>query len=112
MEVTEGKEYVVYAVLIDPRASWLEWFYIIDDLDLGFPTWYPSCVFEVTDSSLPKIWFYGSLWISEPKLEGQPRQILLANREWVEDPLFYERLTDGEAEEVRVFESVRRELGG
>lgn len=110
MSITPGNEYLVFAILIDPNAAWLEWFYIIDDLDLRFPTWYPSCAFEITDPMLPAIWAYGALWLPKPTRAGHPRRLLLANREWVEDPRFYERLTNEEDRELSVFEDVRRKI--
>ena len=109
-EYHPGREYIIFAVLIDPDSAWLEWFYIIDDLELSFPTWYPSCAFEITGPSLPSIWVYGSEWLPNPARPGHPRQLLLANREWVEDPGFYERLTNEEDRELSIFSEVRRRI--
>jgi hypothetical protein len=36
--------------------------------------------------------------------------LLLANREWVEDPGFYERLTNEEDRELSIFSEVRRRI--
>jgi hypothetical protein len=110
MSITPGREYLIFAVLIDPDSAWLEWFYIIDDLELSFPTWYPSCAFEITDASLPSIWVYGSEWLPNPTRPGHPRQLLLANREWVEDPEFYELLTNEEDRALSIFCEVRRKI--
>ena len=110
MSITPGREYIIFAVLIDPSSPWLEWFYLIDDLGLSFPTWYPSCAFEITDPSVPSVWVYGSDWLPNPARPGHPRQLLLANREWVEDPGFYERLTNEEDRELSIFSEVRRRI--
>jgi hypothetical protein len=110
MSITPGREYIIFAVLIDPDSAWLEWFFIVDDLELTFPTWYPSYVFEITDPALPSIWVYGSEWLPRPAQPGHPRQLLLANREWVEDPEFYERLTNEEDRELSTFAEVRRRI--
>jgi hypothetical protein len=111
MMITPGSEYVVFAVLIDPESAWLEWFYIIDDIELSFPTWYPSRAFEIADPSLASIWVYGSLWGASSHAARSSSEVAACEQGvWVEDPEFYERLTNEEDRELSIFSEVRRKI--
>jgi hypothetical protein len=91
-----GKEYTVYGMTV---SMGYVWYYISDEHDLYYPVWHPSPLFEVTDGRLSRLWCYGNL----PGKSAQTTYPILAFKEWVEDPLFYDHLTDGQPEAVQTF---------
>jgi hypothetical protein len=98
-----GKEYVVYGVTITLGHVW---YYICDEEFVYYPVWNPSSLFEVSDSSIPEFWR-----IRVRAARGyQEERFLLSFPEWVNDDFFYDKLTDGKDEEVRIFNHYRRLL--
>lgn len=82
--VTEGREYVVYAVTYFLGGPWI---YIADDDFTYFPVWYPSPIFAIVDPRLSASWRAG--------LQGVGRhEWVLTFREWADDPTYYERLVN------------------
>jgi hypothetical protein len=100
--VTVGRSYHVYAVTI---FLGIAWYYILNDDQHPWPTWTPAPLFDVKDGSLPASWRFGYFRFSN----GHEYPIL-SFPEWSSDHAFYERLVDGEAEEVQIFEKRRREV--
>lgn len=89
-----GKQYVVYGLTVEAGHIW---FYICDEDYTYYPVWKPSALFKVVDGRLSAHWQFGLFDLPNRKMP------ILAFREWVEDPLFYDHLTDGQPEAVRTF---------
>jgi hypothetical protein len=95
-DVVVGKEYVVYAMTTHLESLW---YYIRDEPFIGYPVWKPSGLFAVVDGRLPSCWRLG---FHEPG-HGSPPRPIIAFEEWVDDPLFYDSLTNLDAKAVAVF---------
>jgi hypothetical protein len=95
--VTVGKEYVVYGWTV-----WrgYPWYYLADDNHSYYPVWHPAALFEVVDGRLSRYWVYGYHRAVSSYDRDAP---VVAFREWAEDPVFYDRLTDGDAQAVATF---------
>jgi hypothetical protein len=100
-----GKEYVVHGVTITLGHAW---YYICDEDFVYYPIWNPASLFEITDSSIPNFWRAG---FRKPRY-GEEERFLLSFPEWVEDEFFYDKLTEGSAEEFRIFNRYRGLLEG
>jgi hypothetical protein len=95
--LTVGKEYVVYGWTVW-RAY--PWYYIADDNHSYYPVWHPAPLFEVVDGRLSRYWVYSYHRAVSRYDRDAP---VVAFREWAEDPYFYDRLTDGDAEAIATF---------
>lgn len=105
--ITIGRVYTVYGFTI--RKD-LVWYYICDDNynerdSLPYPLWYPSLLFEIIDRRLSKYW----------EFDAQPGErceslsgVIVAFPEWVNDPFYYDRLTDGFESEVALFSKYKK----
>ena len=91
-----GKEYVVYGLTLFQAQPW---YYICDEAFKYYPVWNPAPLFEVVCGSLSKYWQYAYRNASGRR-SGWP---ILAFSEWVDDPGFYDRLTDGDQSAVNCF---------
>lgn len=100
--VTIGRTYAVFAVTI---YLGIAWYYIFDDDNHQWPTWAPAPIFEVANGDLPPSWKVGYFNFSR-----EDQFPILSFPEWAEDNSFYERLVDGDAATVRVFDERRREI--
>ncbi|GAB3910619.1 hypothetical protein GCM10027612_86820 [Microbispora bryophytorum subsp. camponoti] len=100
--LTIGKEYVVYAISV---AKDVFWYYVLDDDERPYPIWYPGPLFEISDDAIPSRWVIGYI----PARSGTSRvgTSLISFREWAGDPLFYERLMDGDPVAAAVFQRER-----
>jgi hypothetical protein len=100
--VTPGRSYAVFGITV---LLGLTWYYVLDDDDLGWPTWAPAPLFEVVDGRIPASWQYGYFMF------GRDEQFpLISFPEWASDHLFYERLVDGEPEALATFAQRRHEI--
>ncbi len=100
--VTISRQYAVYAITIYLGVAW---YYVLDDDGHDWPTWVPAPLFEVVDGSLPPSWRIGYFHF------GKEDQFpIVSFPEWAEDHTFYERLVDGDALAVSVFEERKREI--
>ena len=95
--LTVGAEYLVYAITSFTGGFW---FYVLDDDYLHWPIWYPSAVFDVSDSSLPNDWVVGQHLVN-----GGRVRTVLSYPAWANDPFYYEHLVDEESEAVEEFRS-------
>lgn len=97
--LTVGRNYTVYALAL--RGDQI-WFFLHDDNALYYPMSYPSDLFEISDNRVPSTWHF----------RETPRSLdhtaIFAIREWVTDDFFYDRLTDGNVEEVRIFRTAKQ----
>ena len=94
--VTVGQEYIVYAL-----KEWQGniWYYICDDNYTYYPMQYPAPLFEVIDNHLSSYW----------RFKCYPNGLIrLAFEEWLNDPDFYDKLTDQEEAEVVIFERIKQ----
>jgi hypothetical protein len=106
--LTDGKEYVVYAMqCLESKI----WYYLIDDHNLWFPIMKPAPLFEIVDpkpSALWKVTFkHGRDWKTK---KHSIEILLLAFDEWCADPGYYDRLSDKNPPEVAVFAKRRKEM--
>lgn len=100
--VTPGRSYAVFAVTIYLGVAW---YYILDDDGHEWPTRIPAPLFEVVDGSLPDSWRIGYFHFAR-----EDQYPILSFPEWAEDHHFYERLVDGDADTVRIFNERKREI--
>jgi hypothetical protein len=96
--LVEGKEYVVYGLLV--RQGFV-WYYIADEHFSYYPVWNPAELFEVTDARLSSTWVFGFY-------NDGPQYPIFSFKEWALDQYYYDRLTDGDEEAVKIF---RRQKG-
>ena len=97
LRLTIGKHYVIYA---DEATSEDLFYYLADDdCDdaMTYPYRYLSVFFNVIDSNL------SSCWVESTR----DLQLVRGFPEWVWEPMFYERLVDGEIREVDLFQRYR-----
>src|SRR5438445_3690622 len=80
-----GKVYVVYGLTLFCGHVW---FYICDEDYTYYPIWNPSALFKITDPRLSSYWQLGFFNLPDGKIP------IIAFREWIENPVFYDELTD------------------
>ncbi len=94
-----GKEYIVYGVVFWDNAPLV---YIFLDEGDDYPKPIAMDFFELSDPSLSKLWRLS--YFSEGARDSSSSLVF---RAWAEDPLFYERLIDGERVAVEDFNKYR-----
>jgi hypothetical protein len=99
--LTVGRSYVVYALAL--RGGQVR-FFIQDDDELYSPMAYPALLFEVEDDRVSSWWHF------RRTPENLDHDVIFAIREWACDDYFYDRLTDGNPEELRIFRNARQRL--
>lgn len=99
--LTVGKEYVVYAIGVSAERVW---YYVVDDDNLWFPIHKPAPLFEVVDDRVSHHW---RVKLTPGNLD---HGVLLAFEEWVSEDRFYDRLSDKEQAEVKVFKEWKRRM--
>src|SRR6266478_6039238 len=99
--LTLGREYVVYAVAIRKDQVW---YYVVDDTDSWFPIYKPAPLFKIVDDRVSRHW---RVKLTPGNLD---HEVLLAFEEWASDDQFYDRLSDKEQAEVRVFRERRQQM--
>ncbi|MEO6860969.1 MAG: hypothetical protein ABI180_05445 [Microcoleus sp.] len=90
-----GKEYTVYAIS--------EWqgnlgYYICDERYTYYPIENPAPLFEIIDGK------YSRYWQVQLATNGL---LEIAFDHWFSIPYFYDKLTDGEADAILIFEKIR-----
>jgi len=99
--LTLSKEYVVYAIAI--RSDQV-WYYVVDDTSPWFPINKPAPLFKIVDDRVSQHW-------RVRLTPGNPdHRMLLAFEEWVSEQWFYDRLSDNEEAEVKVFKERKRQM--
>ncbi|HEY1603620.1 MAG TPA: hypothetical protein VGG64_28725 [Pirellulales bacterium] len=96
-----GTQYVVYGFTYYLGHIW---YYICDGDYTYYPVWNPSPLFRIVDNRLSSFWRVGIYAVGSA---GLPMPIV-AFDEWVGDPLFYDKLTDGEGAAVALFKGYKR----
>jgi hypothetical protein len=90
----------VYAITV---FRGLAWYYVLDDHALPYPVWKPAALFELSSGAIPANWVIGYVRTSSDDV-GYP---ILSFPEWANDRYYYERLVDGDAAAVAIFEKRR-----
>jgi hypothetical protein len=101
LDLSLGREYVVYAT---ETMYGMDWFYVLpqgQDVPLSFP----AAVFSIVDGSIPPGWCYQ---IRQAE-DGQSRS-LLSYTAWAGDKTYYERLLDRDASALQAFQLERINL--
>jgi hypothetical protein len=88
-----GKEYVVYGMILIRNN--IE-YYICDRMHTSFPICKPGFLFQIIDNKLSRSWFFGII-------EGKEKYPSWNFKEWIDEPYFQDKLTDGEEREVEIF---------
>jgi hypothetical protein len=90
-----GKEYTVYGI-----SQWQGnlGYYICDERYTYYPIENPAPLFEIIDGR------YSRYWQVQLATNGL---LEIAFEHWFSIPYFYEKLTDGEAEAVLIFEKIK-----
>lgn len=96
-----GKDYVVYGITLHLGYVW---YYLEDEHYAYYPVWNPSPLFEATDGKISKYWRYGY----HADRNRDEVNVIFAFKEWVDDPYYYDKLTDGEEEAVMVFRHYKK----
>ena len=95
-----GKDYTVYGFTV--KSGYI-WYYICDEMYerevIHYPIWQPAPLFEVIDGKMSKYWMcnFKMGYCSEDTFQ------LVAFEEWVNDLVYYDRLTDGIEFDVEIF---------
>ncbi len=105
-EITLGKEYTVYVF-----TSWKgeTWYYIDDDAGRYYPSTYPAPLFEVSDSRLSAYWRI-RVEQTETRAGIATSIVELAFEEWFADPYFFDKLTDQNEAEVKMFRQIKARM--
>lgn len=99
-ELTVGKEYTVYALTV---LKGYFWYYIEDDHFLYYPVFKPAVLFKISDPRISRFWQVG---FREDK-NSLPNQII-AFKEWVTEPFYYDLLIDNNEREVTIYEKYKK----
>lgn len=98
----EGAQYTVYGITL---KDGLLWYYICDKSFIYYPIWKPSVFFEVVDPCLSRFWIY-SFKKFENYISAHP---IITFPEWANNhPDFYDKLSDGEIQEVEIFRAYKK----
>jgi hypothetical protein len=98
-----GKQYVVYGLTFNLGNVW---YYICDEDYTYYPIWNPSPLFRIVDGRVSSFWRLGLYSVGSSRLA----MAIMSFEEWVNDPLFYDKLTDGDEIAVAVFRRYKQLL--
>ncbi len=102
--LTVGREYVVYAITVNRGHPW---YFVCDDvydnIHVAYPIWKPAALFEIVDRKLSTHWLVDFR-------NNDEGIFIIAFPEWVQDPRFYERLTDHDQDAVVIFRTFKNLL--
>ncbi|QVL30275.1 hypothetical protein KIH39_15595 [Telmatocola sphagniphila] len=90
-----GKQYVVYGITCYLGHLW---YYICDEDYSYYPIWNPAPLFRITDNRISKYWEIGEYLIGSSEIIP-----IISFSEWVQNPIFYDLLTDREQSAVQTF---------
>ncbi len=98
-----NKCYTVYDMTI---FSGYLWYYISDETGTSWPHWNPSPLFEVVEGRLSKYWVYSF----DKGIDQRSTIVRLAYPEWANNPYYLDALTDGDDEEVAIYELYKEKM--
>jgi len=103
LPLTVGREYIVYAVALLSDQIW--YFIENDDADaLRYPSREPAQLFTVLEGVMSRCWEFAFT------PEHGDHLALISFPEWTRDRFFYDRLTDGQAREVEIFNRRKKSM--
>ena len=104
LNITVGTSYTVYAIAI---RNCYPWYFVADDLYecLSYPFAYASAFFVETDVRVSSCWTVGFRGANS-KVEGMS-EVLFTFKEWANDEVFYERLVDGNDDDLELFQKYK-----
>lgn len=88
------KYYIVYAIMLYKGYSW---YAICDQTYRYYPFFHPSPLFSISNGQLSRY------WIDSYSREENSSRNIFAYAEWVNDPYYYDSLTDADEKEVKIF---------
>ncbi len=100
-DITPGQDYVVYALALSRGAVW---YYCCGDVHPYYPVRYPAPLFSMEQRTPSKSWVYGYM------PDHRDHQALFSFPTWVDDPFFYDHLTDLEAGPLRAFSQWKQRM--
>lgn len=104
--LTLGKTYTVYAFTVYLGHAW---FYLVDDYEHPWPTWYPGPLLDVIDERLSKYWVIRYERHADNPITGLAEAgMTITFPEWAHEPSFLDRLTDNLEPEVTIFYKYKR----
>lgn len=98
-----GKTYVVYAFTF---LLGYVWYYICDETYSFYPVWNPAPLFTISDHRLSRFWQFNHFIGNS----ADQTHMIVAFPEWANDRLYYDRLTSGVVEAVKVFEHYKTQI--
>lgn len=99
-ELIIGEEYTVYGLVFMKNKPWYLLCYDENDY---FPTHYPVELFEVIDKRVSKYW-----QLADYSMEVGQKWAMIVIREWAENRMFYENLSNDEEEELMIFQKYKK----
>lgn len=96
-QIVKNKNYVVYGMTL---FSGYIWYFLFTESETYYPISYPSPLFKVVDGRLSKYWLYSF----ENAEKRESLRYIWAFPEWANDPYYYDRLTDGEIDDIKIFQ--------
>jgi len=91
------KKYTVYAIILFENQTW---YYICDETYTYYPVWNPAPFFKITNNTLSKHWCFS--------FNRKNNESFLGFKEWASEPYFYDRLTDKNEREVKIFQKYKK----
>ena len=107
LDLTVGRTYTVYAIAI---RNCYPWYFVADDYydewSSSYPQNYAAAFFVETDVRVSSCWTVGFRG-ANMKVEGM-REVLFTFKEWANDEVFYERLFDGNKNDIQLFQKYKK----
>ena len=104
LNITVGRTYTVYAIAI---RNCYPWYFIADDSFESslYPLAYAPAFFVETDVRVSSCWTVGFRG-ANTRVERM-REVLFAFKEWANDEVFFERLVDGNKNDIELFQKYK-----
>jgi hypothetical protein len=102
-DLVPGKDYVVYGIMLDTSFLRFPLYLLSGEDHYYWPYHYPAPLFNVVDARISRHWVYSF----EEDRVGNSFDMNFLFREWVNDPLFFTNLFEGEPEVARIFDHYR-----
>ncbi len=94
--VLPQKEYIVYAIMM---VGYYPWYLLCDEWYTHYPNANPCQSFDVVDNRISRHWRFGY----RKGGSHDDSYTVFAFKEWIENPYYYDELTDGEEGAVAIF---------
>jgi hypothetical protein len=97
--ITVGRSYTVYTIIM--RVNQLHYCICDNDYEamngLYYPSFTPAPLFSIMDSRLSKYWRIAFT------PDHRDHNVIISFEDWINDPYFYDKLTDREENEAKIF---------